>query len=550
VKGSILFVALMYVTAFNQMTAQSYNYDSGGSLSVEQAAYDVTHYALTLQVQPEARSIHGSLTVWARVVSPMKWLVLDLDPSLEVNSVSQPAPGTALEHERQGGKLWIRLATEPSVGEEIAVVVSYGGQPRIAPTPPWDGGFTWARTPDGDHWIATTCQQEGPDVWWPSKDHPSDKPDSMALNVTVPLPLVVASNGRLRDVVANGDGTHTYQWFVSTPISNYNIALNIGPYRTVEETYTSVTGDTFPVSFWVLPGNVEKAERLMPEILDHLRFFEDVAGPYPFRADKYGVVETPHLGMEHQTIIAYGADFDNGAMTGGVDWGFDALHHHELSHEWWGNLVTNVDWSQMWLHEGFGSYMQPLYLERTQGDAAARAYLASMKRRIRNRAPVAPREPKTAKQIYGDDIYFKGAWILHTLRYLIGDDAFMDAVRRMAYPDPAMESITDGRQARFATTDDFLAIAEDISGTDLDWFFEVYVRQPSLPRLITSRNGDVLELNWVVTGELDFSMPVEVRVGDRIHRVEMTGGHGTLAVSADNEIEIDPLDWILMEERT
>lgn len=550
-KGLILSVTLLFVV-IGELRPQPYAYDSGGRLSAEQAAYDVTYYSLELRIEPASQSIDGSLSVWAQVVSPTEWLVLDLDPALDVKDVTgntRQSHGTSLGYEQRGGQLWVQLPKTMGVGEEIALTVDYGGHPRVAPNPPWDGGFTWAQTPDGDPWIATTCQQEGPDIWWPSKDHPSDKPDSMALYITVPRPLVVASNGRLKDTTTNEDGTRTYHWFVSTPISSYNVALNIAPYRVVADMYTSIAGDTFPVTFWVLPRHVTQAEHLMPEILDHLRFFEDVAGPYPFRADKYGVVETPHLGMEHQTIIAYGAGFDNGAMTGGVDWGFDALHHHELSHEWWGNMVTNADWSQMWLHEGFGSYMQPLYLERIRGPSAARAYLATMRRSIANRAAVAPREPMTAKQIYGHDIYYKGAWILHTLRFLIGEDAFLTLLRRWAYPDPAMEGIADGHQMRFATTDDFLHIAEEVSGSDLDWFFEVYLRQPDLPRLSSSRSGDSLELAWEVPGNMAFPMPIEVLVGSKAHLVEMPGGHGVLFVPPGAKVEIDPRDWVLKEGR-
>jgi len=552
VKKSLILSVTLLCVAVGELRPQSDAYDSGGRLSTEQMAYDVTYYSLELRIDPANQSINGSLSLWAQVVSPTEWLVLDLDPGLNVTGVTGntgQAQGTPHEHQQRGGHLWVQLPRTMGVGEEIALTVDYGGHPRVAPNPPWDGGFTWAQTPDGAPWIATTCQQEGPDIWWPNKDHPSDKPDSMALYITVPQPLVVASNGRLKDTTTNEDGTRTYHWFISTPISSYNVALNIAPYREVADTYTSIAGDTFPVTFWVLPRHVAQAEHLMPEILDHLRFFEDVAGPYPFRADKYGVVETPHLGMEHQTIIAYGAGFDNGAMTGGVDWGFDALHHHELSHEWWGNMVTNADWSQMWLHEGFGSYMQPLYLERIRGPSAARAYLATMRRSIANRAAVAPREPMTAKQIYGHDIYYKGAWILHTLRFLIGEDAFLTLLRRWAYPDPAMEGITDGHQVRFATTDDLLHIAEEVTGNDLDWFFEVYLRQPDLPRLSSSRSGNSLELAWEVPGDLAFPMPIEVLVGSETHRVDMPGGNGALFVPSGARVEIDPLNWVLKEGR-
>src|SRR5690606_12022317 len=244
---------------------------------------------------------------------------------------------------------------------------------------------------------------------------------SMAFRVRVPSDLFVATNGSLKGIEDNGDGTRTFDWFLSTPISAYNVALNIAPYVAIEREYTSVTGETFPVVFYVLPENQERGQAFMDEIIQHLRFYEELLGPYPFRAHKYGVVQTPHLGMEHQTIIAYGAGFNNGAMTGGLDWGFDALHHHELAHEWWGNLVTNSDWRDMWLHERFGTYMQALYAERIGGPDLYRAYLRRERQMISNRTPVAPRETRTAGEIYfasGSDIYSKGALFLHTLRWL------------------------------------------------------------------------------------------------------------------------------------
>lgn len=543
-------VCVVSVAAPESLRPQADTYDSGGPLIPEQAAYDVGFYDLRLIVDPDDRSIAGSIDVFAEIVSATDVFVLDLDSRFDVSSVAMTTDAAAhpsLDFERRGGKLWIRLPSQLVVDSHVGINVSYHGKPRAAPNAPWSGGFSWSETPAGLPWIATSCQQEGPDIWWPSKDHPSDKPDSMALHITAPRPLVVATNGRLLDTESHPNGTQTYHWFVSTPINSYNIALNIGPYRTIEESFTSITGESFPVVFWVLPENYASGQRLMPEILQHLRFFEELVGPYPFRADKYGVVETPHLGMEHQTIIAYGGRFQNGAMTGGVDWGFDALHHHELSHEWFGNLMTNADWKDMWLHEGFGSYAQPVYLERTQGFESARAYLATLRDNIGNRSAVAPRASQTAKQIYGGDIYFKGAWILHTLRYLMGDDAFFRAYRRLAYPEPALEQITDGSHAHFATTDDFLEIAEQEADVDLDWFFEVYLRQPRLPRLRTSMNGDQLELRWDVPRGLEFRLPVEVLVDGAISVVEMTDGRGSLTAGRNARITIDPNSWILME---
>ena len=362
--------------------------------------------------------------------------------------------------------------------------------------PPWSGGFTWARTADGSPWIATTCQGEGGDIWWPLKDHVSDEPDSVGIHITVPDPLVVASNGRLKSVEYHPDGTRTYNWFVSTTINTYNVALNIAPYKVIEDTFTSVAGDTFPIQFFVLPEDLEKGEAFFPEILAHLRFYENLLGPYPFRADKYGVAQTPHLGMEHQTIIAYGANFNNGSLTGGEDRGFDSLHLHELAHEWWGNLVTNLNWNDMWLHEGFGSYMQPLYVEHLHGHDAYKASFARRNGGFDNTMAVAPREIKSGDEIYGRDIYGKGSYILHTMRYVIGDEAMFAMLRRMAYPDPAMEQITNGDQTRFAVTDDLLKLVNEIADTDLSWFFEVYLRQPELPSLTVMRNGPEVRLEW------------------------------------------------------
>jgi aminopeptidase N len=305
----------------------------------------------------------------------------------------------------------------------------------------------------------------------------------------------------------------------------------------------SVAGDPFPVTLFVLPEDERRGRRLMSEILDHLRFFEEVVGPYPFRADGYKVAQTPHLGMEHQTVIAYGANFDRGAMTGGRDWGFDALHHHELAHEWWGNLVTNTDWKDMWIHEGFGTYMQSLYAEQLGGVERYRAHLGVERQGISNLAPLAPRESKSTGEIYfdsGSDIYSKGAWVLHTLRWVLGDEAFFESLKRFAYPTEAARMATDGSQVRSVTSDDFVAVAEEVSGMELDWFFEVYLRRASLPRITGERVGEVLQLRWHAPDGLPFPMPVEVEIRGRTVRVEMVDGYAEVPLPRNAEAVVDP----------
>lgn len=524
-------------------------YDSGGPLSPEQAAFDVLFYDLAVRLDPADSTLEGKLGMTARLVEPATRVALDLDPLLEVREVrvgTGSAEPAAVEWTRDRGRIGIPLPSTLSPGREFTVRVAYGGRPRVAPRPPWDGGVTWARTPGGAPWIATSNQMIGADVWWPVKDHVSDKPDSMAIHVTVPEPLVVASNGRLRSVEDVGDGHATWNWFVSTPISTYNVALNVAPYVRLDTTLTSIAGETFPISFWVLPEDEERGRAFLPEIVEHVRWFERTVGPYPFRIDKYGVAQTPHLGMEHQSIIAYGANFANGAMTGGVDWGFDALHHHELSHEWWGNLVTNADWKDMWLHEGFGTYMQALYVEDTQGTDRYLEFMRSLRPRIGNRKPVAPRGITSAQGIYdGHDIYFKGAWVLHTLRWAIGEDALKLALRRMAYPDPGRWRATDGSQVRSVDTDEFIRIAEEAAGQALDRFFEVYVFEPGLPELALTRREGVLDLAWRAPDGLPFELAVPVRVNGETRRVEMPSGRAALEVPAGADVAVDPDGWVL-----
>jgi aminopeptidase N len=369
----------------------------------------------------------------------------------------------------------------------------------------------------------------------------------MAISIEAPRPLVVASNGRLREVTET-PSTRTYHWFVSTPINNYGVTLNAAPYEQIERTYTSVTGEAIPVTYWVLPSNLEKGRTLMDQILEHLAFFEEQFGPYPFRADKYGVAETPYLGMEHQTIIAYGADYQNNQF------GFDFLHHHELAHEWWGNMVTAYDWKDFWIHEGFGTYTQALYAGELNGPSGYHGYLRSVRGYLNNAKPVAPRTSRTTKQMYflsaagqqsDNDIYYKGAWILHTLRYLIGDEAFFASLRRFAYPDSSLRRATGGEQTRFVTTADYRHLVETITGRELRWFFDLYLRQPALPHLVMERSSGTLELRWETPSDLPFPMPVEVAIGGSTRRVEMNGGTASVSIPDGASVEVDPSNWIL-----
>lgn len=520
-------------------------YNSGGELMPEQAAFDVKFYDLALKIDPSEKAISGTLRVEAEVLEPLKTFVLQLDNLLRVEAVYEGRQqGRSFRH--KDGLLYIDLGQEKPKGARLDISVVYGGKPRVAPNPPWDGGFTWTQTAGGQPWIATSCQLIGADVWWPCKDHVSDEPDSMALHIEVPQPLVVASNGVLRGVENLPSGNRVYHWNILNPINIYNVALNIAPYRLIEGSLESVAGGNFPVIFYVLPEDYEKGQQFFPEILDHLRFFEELLGPYPFRNEKYGVAQTPHLGMEHQTIIAYGAGFKNTSMTRGNDWGFDALHHHELAHEWWGNLVTNRDWKDMWIHEGFGTYMQALYVEQLKGKEEYHRYMKSLLG-FKNELAVAPKAITSSKDIYKSPIYAKGAWVLHSLRFLIGDEAFFRSLRTMTYPTPDSEQRTDGKQVRHVDTEDFVKICEEVSGKELSWFFEVYTYQPKLPKLKHSILDNQLFLQWESPVNMPFPMPVEISVNGQTKTVAVPPAGASVKIRSGDEVRIDPSNKVLKE---
>lgn len=533
--------------------------ESGGVLMYEQAAYDVLEYDINAQIFPDEKKISGTTLISVAYVSPSNWFVFDLDTPYEISNVAyfENDNFVQMKFTRKDGKVWAKFPMTMQPADVAVIYVEYSGKPRIAPNPPWVGGFMWEKTADGSDWIVNANQNDGADLWYPIKDHPSDEPNSVELHITVPENLYVASVGTLQKIEDNkSEKTKIFHWKMSNPINNYNVVLNIAPYKIVEQNYKSIDGKTFPIKFYALPESAEKAKDIVKQTTKFLGFYEKYLGPYPYRAEKLGIAETPHLGMEHSTIIAYGNKFKNNAD------GFDTLMLHELGHEWWGNMVTASDWRDMWIHEGFQSYMDSLYVEEIKGKEA---YLSSMQNRVKglkNKQAVAPREPRFAYQIYylapdytvGDgDIYGKGALILHTLRYLIGDEAFFKGLRRMAYPTKQMEKYTDGRQNRFATTDDVRQIFEEESKMDLDWFFEVYLRQPDLPKLVDlkikgSHSGRIINLRWETPNNLPFPMPIDIEVNGEIKRINMKDGEAKVDWNNKDLYKVDPKGWILKAE--
>lgn len=540
---------------------------SGGPLDPEQAAIDVTYIELDLRVDPAARTLGGRATTHARIVHPTHVVVFDLDDPLAVTSATatltdhhgarHAAPRGAFE--RLPGRLRVPLGRTAQPGETVVVSVDYGGQPHVATRPPWDGGITWAETPGGQPWVAMSVQGYGADMWWPAKDHPSDEPDSLRIALTVPASLRAIANGRHEGRTAHGDGWATERWFVSQPINNYGVSFGVGPYVAIRRDYVGPTGTTMPVTLWALPERAADMERQTDGFLDAMAFLERTFGPYPWRADGYQVLHTPYLGMEHQSLIAYGSTFQDNA------YGFDWLHFHELVHEWWANLATAPDWRDFWVHESFATYAEALYAEdlaRRRGDpdpgGVYRRYLGTARANVRHVLPLAPRESRTTLDMYAlpdggfnGDIYYKGALVLNTLRWLIADDAaFVGAMRGLLYPTPADAATTDGRQARWVGSADVIAAFERAAGRDLAGVFEVYLRQPALPRLDATRTGDRLALRWIVpeaaVGAV-FDVPLEVDIDGRRVRVPMPGGAGEVDVPSGARVAINPDEHVLFD---
>lgn len=532
----ILFSSFVY--------AQFGSQDSGGKLLPEQKCYDVKFYDINLTIDPAEKVIGGFTTITASALSNLQTIVIDLDNTMAISELTRISPNgneTEIPFKHENGKISLTFPGVIKPGETFSVKISYAGAPRVAKRPPWDDGFIWSKSKDGKDWVTLTCQGGGSDIWYPCKDHPSDEADSVATHFTVPSNLVCIGSGKLRTSVDNKNGTKTWNWFSSNPINNYSVMFYLGDYIPIEYDYTSFTGEKIPFTVWVLPESLEKAKAHAPQFVQHMKINEELVGPYPFRNDKYSVVESPHLGMEHQTAIAYGAGWKNHK-----DFPFDWLHHHEFSHEWWGNLVTVADWSDFWIHEGTGTYMQPLYLEKVFGKEMYLGYLKSIKR-FANKEPIAPRGEKTSGESYTLDIYYKGAWILHTLRYYLGDETFFEIFRRWAYPTEAMEKIKTGAQCRNSTTDEFLQMAEKISGKKLDWFWEVYMRQASLPKLHYKKEQNKIVLWWETENNISFPLPVEVKIAGEVKSLDMIGGKGELALTQDEEFTIDANERLLME---
>jgi len=515
---------------------------SSGELSALQAAYDVQHYTLRLTINPEAQSLSGDVAMEAIASNDLNTIELDLDPRFAISRVE--LNGNAVDYVSSEGKLLL-IGVRIGAGTPFHTRVIYGGNPHIAENAPWQGGFVWSTTESGEHWIATAVQGRGCDLFWPCKDHISDKSDRGAdMHITVPDGLVAVMNGALQSE-SSANGMTTFHWRAINPLSTYHLALNIAPYKKYELSYTGkIAGaPSIPVVFYHVSDETEKVERLIrDDFMQQIAFMEETLGPYPWGNEKIGVVETPHLGMEHQTINAYGNGFEVNES------GFDWLIFHEIAHEWFGNLMTQENSRDFWLHEGTASFMDSLYYDKQVGAAAFGSQMWSIYNQIQNCKPIVPEDPSTAMDYFdSNDVYYKGAWSLHTLRWLMGEDAFWSTIRRALYDtaDPWSLSypITPARRS----TEDFIAIASDEYGADLNWFFDVYFKQTDLPKLASTRSDTGLSLRWENYPDFPLSIPVHIRTATDTVIISHPADGTVLDLASDATVRIDPDNRILRD---
>ena len=354
---------------------------SGGKLSPNQAAMDVTHYDIRLKVDPYKKTIGGTVNITFVLISKTDMIEIDLLDQFNVSGAA--INGMNLSFVHKGHKILIHNPGLDIFKPHI-LEIKYYGQPPVAKKPPWDGGFTWEKSKDGHPWIAVSCQANGAYIWYPCKEHPSDKPDGVDISITVPDPLFVASNGLLQSTYKEGDKWTTWHWRTEYPISTYNVNFTAGYFEAVEKT-AYILDKPLKLVYYVLPEKRNGANELLNDAEEYLNFYARNFGQYPWMKEKFGLVHTPYWGMEHQTINAYGNDYKKTKL------GYDFILFHEMGHEWWGNYLSVADWADFWIHEGFDTYAEALFVEEKFGNAAAKTFVNNRyKNNIQNKQIVVP----------------------------------------------------------------------------------------------------------------------------------------------------------------
>ena len=531
IKKSVgVLVALSFtIAAQAQFTQQD---TLRGSITPERAWWDLNYYDLNVKVQPDKKFISGYNIIRYKVLEAHQVMQIDLQEPLKITGISQN--DEQLDYSRIGSAYFINLRKKQVPGTYNELYVQYSGNPKEAVRAPWDGGFSWSKDDNNKHFVATSCQGLGASVWWPNKDHMYDEVDSMRIAIDVPKDLVAVANGRLREEYAYDNSDYKlYEWFVSNPINNYGVNVNIGDYVHFGEKYEGEKG-SLDMDYWVLRDDLEKAKVQFKQASKMMEAFEHWFGPYPFYEDSFKLVQVPYLGMEHQSSITYGNQWKQGYLgrdLSNTGWGlkFDFIIIHEAGHEWFANNITYKDIADMWVHEGFTSYSENLYLDYHFGKKAAEDYVIGLRANILNDKPIIG--AYNVNQRGSNDMYYKGSNLLHTIRQLVNDDEKWRQVLRGLNTDFYHQTVTSEQ------IEDYLS---EKSGLDLSKTFDQYLRTADIPVLEYKIEADG-KLSYRYTNVVEgFAMPLRIFVNEKAYDIHPSSGWKTEKLDGNlNTLKID-----------
>ena len=502
-----------------------------GGLRPERTAYDVKRYDLDIRIDPEKRSISGHNDITVDFTSPVREIQIDLFANMNVDSIVMD--GKKLQYRRDEGAVFV--ATDKATGNR-KIRFHYSGKPVEARRAPWDGGFDFKKDRDGKHWIGVAVQGTGASLWYPCKDSQTDEPElGASIRVAVPNGLMNVSNGRFLGSTDLGDGYTRWDWEVKNPINNYNITVNIADYAHIHDTHNGLDLD-----YYVLRYNEEKARAHFAEVKPMMDCFQEKFGTYPFANDGYKLVETPYLGMEHQSAVAYGNRYLKGYLgmdiSGtGVGHKFDYITIHETGHEWFGNSVTSADIADMWIHEGFTTYSETVFVECLFGYDDAMKYINGEKNNIANDKPVIGHFGVNKEG--SGDMYYKAAAMLNTMRHIVADDKKWWSMLRK-YAETFRHKIID--------TQTVLDFYNRESGIKFDKVFEQYLRTTKIPKLVISGTGNKLTYHYedIVDG---FDMPVDIEMAGKKLRLFPTSRPQPLKQKAEKSEILVRTDHFLVK---
>lgn len=474
-----------------------------GMLTPLRTCYDINYYHLDVKVDIEQKSITGSNEFLFTATQDFNKLQFDLFSNLKVDRVVYK--GQDLPFTREFNAVFVTFPNQIKNGSKDKFTVFYSGSPVIANNPPWDGGFIYKKDKAGEPWVSVACQGLGASSWWPTKDHQSDEVDSMLISISAPQDLQEISNGRLRSTVAIPGGYTQHNWFVSNPINNYDVSFYIGKYAHWSDSLEGENGQ-LTIDYWALKQDSAQAHpHWDADVKPMLTCFEHWFGPYPFYKDGYKLVQAPHLGMEHQSAVAYGNQFKKGYLGRdlshtGLGLKFDFIVVHESGHEWFGNNITSKDIGDMWIHESFTNYSETLFTECQSGKEAGNQYVQGTRKNIQNDIPIIG--PYNVNKEGSGDMYYKGGNMIHTIRQLINDDEKFRSILR------GLNKTFYHKTVSTAEVEDYLSSK---SGLKLGKIFDQYLRHTQIPTLEYKVVNNLLSYRWVADVK-EFNMPVRVSI--------------------------------------